>query len=153
AQKTSPSDLAKGADPKSVKLWKQAVVMAAQADNVPLDDAVKDAAASDEYFGKLALQEIRTGNSITQEILERSLFPPIALAKASGLTSDLESKMRVGDHAAMLLLRSTFLDMMREKLKKIDEIQSDERVDAFREDIAPFLAKPAAFTPEKEPPV
>ncbi|HVZ21658.1 MAG TPA: hypothetical protein VG871_11375, partial [Vicinamibacterales bacterium] len=62
-------------------------------------------------------------------------------------------KMTVGDHAAMLLMRAAFLDMMRERLTWLDGIKSDDQVDAFREWIKPFMDVGTPPPPAEDLPV
>lgn len=58
-------------------------------------------------------------------------------------------RVTVGDHAAMLLLRATFLSMMEERLRYLDSLKTDDQVDGFREWLRPLLAENPAPTAEE----
>jgi hypothetical protein len=59
----------------------------------------------------------------------------------------------VADHAAMLLLRSEFLTMMREQQEYLNGIKSDDDVDAFREWIRPLMMDKGTAVAAEDPPV
>ena len=63
-------------------------------------------------------------------------------------------RMTVGDHAAMLLLRSAFLEMLEEHKKYLDSIKSDDDndIEAFREWLRPFLADSGPLRAEEADP-
>ena len=105
-------------DPKGgpqVRLWKEALVLAARANDVAATDF--------------------------------STLPGHKLPPYRGIP------MTVGDHAAMLLLRSAFLDMMRQQLEQLDKIETDKDVEAFREWVRPFMEDRGEPMASDDPPI
>lgn len=137
-------------DPTTVKLWKEAVVLAWGA-------------------GRQAAQRRAPGSEAPLVRMPASVYGDLdpSFNKLPTIASYSGIPVTLADHAAMLLLRSTFLEMMRDRLAMLDgalngsyfldgKPQSGpdpDQVNAFREWTRPFLENPGPIVPSKEPPV
>lgn len=145
-----PASVPQGADSAAVKLWKEAIVLAWRADG---QAAQRKAPGSEAPLIRLPASQLKD--------LEPDFSKLPTIGSYSGIPVTL------ADHAAMLLLRSTFVDMMRERLVMLDSALNGsysldgqpqsgpdpDQVDAFREWTRPFLENAGPLLPSKQPPV